>query len=82
MAQPYSPANVPLDYDPVFLREELKKISAAMQQLESPNIRLNQSNTAPDKPQDGDVYNADGTNWNPGSGAGLYEYIGGSWNKL
>ncbi len=25
---------------------------------------------------------ADGVNWNPGSGAGLYEYRGGAWNKL
>jgi hypothetical protein len=25
---------------------------------------------------------ANGTDWNPGSGAGLYEYRGGAWNKL
>lgn len=36
----------------------------------------------PDKPRDGLVVQADGTNWNPGSGAGLYAYYGGVWNKL
>jgi hypothetical protein len=25
---------------------------------------------------------ADGTNWNPGSGEGIYAYYGGSWKKL
>ncbi len=25
---------------------------------------------------------ADGTNWNPGSGQGLYIYYGSSWHKL
>jgi len=30
--------------------------------------------TAPDKPKIGDVYYADGSDWNPGSGEGLYVY--------
>jgi len=38
--------------------------------------------SAPSNPQEGMVVWADGTNWNPGSGAGLYEYRGGSWQKL
>lgn len=25
---------------------------------------------------------ADGTSWNPGSGAGIYLYLGGVWTKL
>jgi len=25
---------------------------------------------------------ADGTDWNPGSGAGVYSYYGGAWHKL
>lgn len=28
------------------------------------------------------VVYADGTNWNPGSGAGIYAYYGGSWKFL
>jgi hypothetical protein len=26
--------------------------------------------------------NADGTNWDPGAGAGLYQYLGAAWVKL
>lgn len=25
---------------------------------------------------------ADGTDWNPGAGAGVYTYYGGAWHKL
>lgn len=31
-------------------------------------------NAAPARPIDGWIYNADGTNWNPGSGKGSYRY--------
>ena len=32
------------------------------------------------KPQDGMIVKADGTHWNPGSGAGYYGYTSGSWS--
>lgn len=37
---------------------------------------------APAKLIDGLVVRADGTNWNPGYGAGLYVYRGGAWHML
>jgi len=37
---------------------------------------------APAKPRDGMVCWADGTSWNPGSGAGLYHYRAGAWHYL
>lgn len=37
---------------------------------------------APQKIRDGMIVLADGTKWNPGSGAGFYGYYGGSWKKL
>lgn len=37
---------------------------------------------APSKPVEGMEVVADGTDWDPGSGAGKYLYIGGSWTKL
>lgn len=40
------------------------------------------SHTAPSKPQELMVRAADGTNWDPGKGAGLYIYLGGIWNKI
>jgi hypothetical protein len=36
----------------------------------------------PDPKAAGMVVWADGTNWDPGSGVGLYEYDGSTWNKL
>lgn len=36
----------------------------------------------PEKYAEGDVVKADGTTWNPGSGAGLYARIGAAWVKL
>lgn len=37
---------------------------------------------APEKPYEGMLVGADGTNWDPGSGRGAYEYINGGWAKL
>ena len=43
---------------------------------------LNTIHAPPSKPREGMVVNADGTNWDPGSGAGRYERVGGAWVKL
>ena len=45
-------------------------------------MRLEQTNTAPETPRIGDIRLADGTNWNPGSGAGIYFYNGTAWTQL
>lgn len=37
---------------------------------------------APTKPRTGLTVLADGTDWNPGSGAGVYTYYGSAWHKL
>lgn len=37
---------------------------------------------APSKPREGDVALADGTDWNPGQGAGLYQYTNGAWLRI
>tara|TARA_R110002124_G_C8963958_1_gene514312 strand:+ start:3175 stop:3420 length:246 start_codon:yes stop_codon:yes gene_type:complete len=38
-------------------------------------------NAAPAKPQTGQIVFADGTNWNPSGGRGLYYYDSG-WTKI
>lgn len=72
----YSPGDPPAD--PVqlqrFLRDELQKIGAAMQALAAGH--LDRQSTAPLKMRDGDIRYADGTNWNPGSGVGIYYFKG------
>lgn len=45
-------------------------------------LRFATTNVAPAKPRDGDIRKADGTHWNPGSGAGVYAYYGAAWVKL
>jgi hypothetical protein len=37
---------------------------------------------APTKPRTGMIRFADGTRWNPGVGAGYYQYKGGAWVAL
>ena len=37
---------------------------------------------APAAPREGMLINADGTHFNPGAGAGLYQYLGAAWVKL
>ena len=41
--------------------------------------RYTKRTVAPASPQEGDVYFADGTSWNPGSGKGLYFYNGSAY---
>lgn len=63
--------------DPALLRE-LRRIAIQVSILQ--RGRLEPLRVAPTKPQIGDFAWADGTNWNPGGGAGIYEYTGGGVN--
>jgi len=46
------------------------------------NLELPTKHAAPDKPREGQIVKADGTDWDPGSGAGVYCFISGTWTKL
>ena len=79
----YRPSNVPADpaLMPGFLRQELQQLALA---IEAPAfvLSLAVSHQAPNRLRDGDVVLADGTDWNPGAGAGFYGYRSGAWRKL
>lgn len=64
-----------------FIARELEEISRA---LSEPNqfLTLDTSYKAPSKLREGMIVLADGSSWNPGSGAGFYGYRGGSWRFL
>ncbi|MEM7209558.1 MAG: hypothetical protein AAF434_17195 [Pseudomonadota bacterium] len=47
-----------------------------------PYLQFQTQHVEPDKLQDGMLVFADGTNWNPGSGGGLYERVSSAWVKL
>ena len=61
-----------------FIREELGAVKDA---IESPAI-IEFLNVAPSKPRQGMLYGADGTNWDPGAGQGVYCYYNTTWTKL
>ena len=83
MSNLYYPGILPEEYNQAFLLEEFERISNSLAALEVPTVTLNIQNVEPIRPQEGMVANADGTNWNPGgTGAGLYQYLGGAWVKL
>ncbi|HYE38158.1 hypothetical protein [Methylocaldum sp.] len=79
MYQPNTPPEDPKDIK-LYLQEELNLIAAAMQLGISRHVEF--LHTAPARPREGMVRGADGTDWNPGSGKGVYVYYNASWNKL
>lgn len=72
---PQDPAKLP-----GFLLLELQKIQAALVVLSKK--KFDELHREPDRPRRGDLALADGTDWNPGSGAGLYAYSGAAWVLL
>ena len=81
----WTPNPAPLNNEQLsdYLFHELNKLSDIIFNLDV--MRLEQTNVDPDKPRDGDIRYADGTNWNPGSGQGIYVYIDDgtpAWEKL
>lgn len=79
----YRPSNVPQDAKdlPKFLFQELQRIAQAMGGA-ADSVQFNPLPVAPAKPREGLEVMADGTNWNPGSGSGMYVYRGGAWHFL
>jgi hypothetical protein len=63
-----------------FVEEEFKQI--ALQTNETTETYYRPVGHPPFKLRDGIVAFADGIAWNPGLGAGLYEFRGGAWHKL
>lgn len=62
--------------------EELKRIAESLTNPEFDTISLVEKNVSLDKPRDGVVVNADGTNFDPGGGKGIYYFNGSSYIKL
>ena len=60
--------------------QELQRVAESFSEIEE--ILLVELNSEPDKPRNGMIVLADGTNWNPGAGAGFYGRRAGSWFKL
>ena len=78
----YIPGPVPYNGEELvrYLEFELYRISAVLSILISGFTT--KVYAEPTRPRDGDIVLADGTEWNPGSGEGVYCYYNNTWNKL
>lgn len=76
----YRPGRVPSDpaLIPDFLSKELARLQKALW-LQQAVLKLLTLHAAPTKYDEGDVVIADGTDWNPGSGAGAYRRSAVAW---
>lgn len=75
---------VPKDINqiPTWLTHVVILIEGAINNPESPHVIFQELNIepAPETRRNGMHVYADGTNWNPGSGRGLYRWEGAAWN--
>lgn len=77
----YTPPEVGQDISQdAFLLLVLEQFREISQEFKSSRPRV--VTAEPVKPYDGLIVIADGTNWNPGSGAGYYGYYNGTWKFL
>lgn len=63
-----------------YVQHELETIARSLTKFAL--LQLEVLHAEPEKPRDGMLAFADGTDWNPGSGAGTYERRSGAWAKL
>tara|TARA_R100001530_G_C4321307_1_gene155896 strand:- start:6852 stop:7112 length:261 start_codon:yes stop_codon:yes gene_type:complete len=82
-APKYVPNPVPSNPEdlPQYIFQELSKLQGALQ--ENPITFIEVKNAAPDRIKQGDIVYGDGSNFDPGSGEGIYfRNAAGSWVKL
>lgn len=66
------------------LKELARNLDVELEKIESALVQANQVrslNVEPSKPREGMQAIADGSDWDPGLGQGLYTYINGAWVK-
>ncbi|MBF0424038.1 MAG: hypothetical protein HQL73_13720 [Magnetococcales bacterium] len=61
--------------------QEFNRIANAARESQEV-VKLTVLRQEPTKMADGDLVYADGTHWNPGSGAGFYGRVNGQWTRL
>lgn len=76
----YSRSTLPVEYSSRDVEREFERVQEALQLFDL--IVLNELHVEPAKPRTGMIVLADGSDWNPGGGAGVYARYGGNWVKL
>jgi hypothetical protein len=77
----WQPETVPEKPGAGFLQRVFDALKRGLEDA-APYHELVEMHAAPDKLRTGMVVLADGTDWDPGSGAGVYCYYAGIWNRL
>lgn len=81
----YTPRHIPpgasLDELKTWLATELANLQTAGHAAVD-GLQLKPLYAAPARVRDGLTVLADGTQWNPGAGPGVYTWYAGSWKKL
>ena len=83
MSIKYVPTNPPSSAEDLaaYIGRELSNVSETIDNISDGHFDV--SNVEPDRPRTGDIRYADGTDWNPGEGEGIYTYLStGVWSKL
>ena len=80
MAYQVQPAPEKVEQLGAYVEEQLRGVSEALEVVNT--LTLVELNAEPIRPRTGMIVLADGTNWNPGSGAGFYGYRGAAWVLL
>ena len=75
----YEPGNLSPEDLMESMTQELEKISRSMRR---PFLSLQTQHEEPGRLSEGLIALADGSDWNPGDGAGFYGYYGSAWVKL
>ena len=80
----YEPGPLPTDGEDlgIYVVTELKRLGDVL--FNQATFRLERIHEAPQRPRGGDSRYADGSNWNPGSGEGIYFFkeSTSAWVKL
>jgi len=74
----YVPRTPPAQWDPAWFAQEQQNIRKELEAAVN-GVILNTLYAEPSRVYEGLTVKADGTTWNPGSGAGTYQYRGGAW---
>lgn len=81
----FEPSAIPADSPPglrAWLAAQMRRIAETLTAPRVRAVQFDELHAEPDKYADGLVVLADGSDWNPGSGAGMYARISGAWVKL
>lgn len=65
-----------------YVRDEFRRIANALRSNNAETLTLTALHVEPDKPDEGMLVYADGSDWNPGNGTGLYQYRSGAWTFI